>query len=363
MSEAESTHGLNCPNCGGMVPIPEGQVIVRCPYCDLRSFVRGERGLRRYQVPQRLERDPAINVMRKFFGSSVAIARNLAREAQLDEAFLVYLPLWTVWGRMAAWAFGEVRVGSGDKARYEPREVRLVQEMTWNGAAADVGEFGVNQVPLTDQEMEPFDAEALHRQGMVFEPVSSFTEALKTAESVFETDVRNRVNLDRISQLFLRLFRHRTGLVYYPLWVLRYLYRGRAFQVTIDGYNGKILYGKAPGNTIYRAGRLVVGMAVGAFLAIDATSAVLYTLGDSDDGTGILLLVLGLFLSGVALMYTSYRAFRYGEQYEYRLGGKKASILPNIPGLGKSLSGIPGMQGALNDIDVKEIEKWIGKLP
>jgi len=131
--------------------------------------------------------------------------------------------------------------------------------------------------------------------------------------------------------------------------------------VTIDGYSGKILYGKAPGNTIYRAGRLVVGMAVGAFLAIDATSGVLYVTGD-DTGSGTLALVLGLFISGVALMYTSYRSFRYGEQYEYRLGGKKASSLPNIPGFGKSLSGVPGMEGALDNIDVKEIEKWIGKL-
>jgi hypothetical protein len=42
-----------------MVPIPEGQAVVRCPFCDQRSLVRGERGLRRYQVPQRIEREQA----------------------------------------------------------------------------------------------------------------------------------------------------------------------------------------------------------------------------------------------------------------------------------------------------------------
>ena len=81
----------------------------------------------------------------------------LSRRAQLEEAFLVYLPFWTVWSRAAAWAFGQEKVGSGDRARYEPREVRVVQEMTWNGAACDVGEFGVNQVPLSDGSLEPFD--------------------------------------------------------------------------------------------------------------------------------------------------------------------------------------------------------------
>ena len=362
MSEPETTRGLNCPNCGGMVAIPEGAVVVRCTYCDMRSFVRGERGLRRHQVPQRVQRENAIEAMRRFFSSSIAIARNTAAQAQLDEAFLVYLPFWTVWGRVAVWAFGEERVGSGDRARYEPREVRVVQEMTWNGAAADVGEFGVDQVPLTGQELEPFNADTLHQQGMVFEPVNSFAEALKSAEDEFQSQVRSRIGLDRLSQLFTRLFRHRTGLVYYPLWVLRYLYRGRAFQVVVDGSSGKVLYGKAPGNTIYRAARLVAGMAVGAFLAIDASAGVLYTMGSDDNGSGAFFFALALLVGGAILMYTSYRAFRYGEQYEYRQSGKKTPILPNIPGLAKNISEIPGMGNQLSTIDVKEIEKWISKL-
>jgi hypothetical protein len=37
------------PNLGGTVPIPEGQIIVRYPYCNLRSMVGGEHGLQRYE--------------------------------------------------------------------------------------------------------------------------------------------------------------------------------------------------------------------------------------------------------------------------------------------------------------------------
>ena len=196
----ESTHGLNCPNCGGVVPIPEGQVIVHCPYCDLRSFVRGERGLLRYQAPLRIQRDEAINAMRKFFGSNWAIARNLRKEASLSEAFIVHLPFWAVWARVAAWVFGEEKVGRGDDARYKPREIRVVQDMTWNGAACDVGEFGVNQVPPVGEHLEPFDPDELHRSGMVFEPVSSFSEARQTAQEQFKAQVQGKANLDRLAQ-------------------------------------------------------------------------------------------------------------------------------------------------------------------
>ena len=348
MSEKESLHGLTCPKCGGVVPIPEGQVIVKCPYCDLRSFVRGDRGLRRYQVPQRMPREGAVEALRKFLSGNMAIARDAARQARLEEAFLAYLPFWTVWARVSAWAFGQKKVGSGDSSRYEPREVRIVQEMTWNGAACDVGEFGVTQVPVVEQDLAPFEPEALHNAGMVFEPVGSFSQARQAAEDQFASVVRKKASLDRLEQLFVRNLRRRFALIYHPLWILRYLYRGRAFQVVVEAYSGKVLYGKAPGNTLYRAAMLVLGMAFGAFLAIDGSALLLSFVGNSDDGGGLIGAALFAFLIGLGVMYAAYRAFRYGEQYEYRSGASAK---------------FAGLENPLELVtQVKDVEEWISRL-
>ena len=126
-----------------MVPIPEGQAIVHCPFCEQRSFVRGERGLRRYQVAQRVDQEKANAGLREFLTGHRAIARDVAKKAKLTEIFVAYLPFWVVWAKVLGWVFGEKKVGSGDDARYEPREIKIAQEMDWNGAACDVGEFGV----------------------------------------------------------------------------------------------------------------------------------------------------------------------------------------------------------------------------
>ena len=228
-----------------------------------------------------------------------------------------------MWARVGAWVFGEKRVGSGDDARYEPREMRVVQDMTWNSAACDVGEFGVQQVSTVESGLEPFNPEALHSRGMVFEPVGSFSEARQEAEEQFQAEVEKKSGLDRLAQVFVRLVRRRYALVYHPLWVLRYLFRGRAFQVVVDGYSGEVLYGKAPGNTLYRAAALVLGMAFGAFLAIDGPAFILSASnGDSD----ILWPVLGLMAVGGGIMYAGYRAFRHTEQYEYRRGGSSSFV-------------------------------------
>jgi len=348
MSDKESSHGLACPRCGGVLAIPEGQLIVRCPYCDMRSYVRGERGLRRYQVPQRTEKVNAIQAFQRFLSSNWAIARSAGREARLDEVFLVHLPFWMVWARVGAWAFGEKRVGSGKNSRYEPREVRIVQEMVWNGAACDVGEFGVTQVPPVEGDLQAFDAENLHSSGLVFEPVGSFGAARQQADDQFQDQVQKKAGLDRLAQLFVRRLRSRFALVYHPLWVLRYLYRGRAYQVVVDAYSGRVLYGKAPGNTVYRAAVLTLGMAVGAVLAVDGPAAVLSAIGDGDGGLGVLAFALFLLVAGAGIMLAAYRAYRYGEQFEYRSSAPRK---------------IAGLENPMEMVtQIKDVEQWINRL-
>jgi hypothetical protein len=316
MTDPAPLQGLNCPRCGGVIAIPEGAEMVSCPYCELRSVVGGDSGLRRYQVPCRVDQKNAIIAYQAFLKSNWAIARDCLGTARLSEAFVAYLPFWSAWGRGLGWGFGQVKVGSGDHSHYEPRELRAVQELAWNGAACDVGEFGVTQVPLDAGSLEPYKTETLHAAGMVFEPVGSLTEARSAAEAAFAGQLNDQMHLDKVSQVFTRIVRLRMGLVYYPLWILRYLYRGRAFQLAVDGYTGKVLYGKAPGNTLYRAGMLTGGMALGSLLLVDLPALVLSGNGDHSCGLPIISAI-----GGLGVMYAAYRAFRYGEQYEYRPHG------------------------------------------
>ena len=328
MSEIESLHGLSCPRCGGMVPIPEGQAVVRCPFCEQRSLVRGERGLRRYQVPQRIPREQAVGTLQRFLHSHGAIARDALKNAEVNEAMLVYLPFWASWVRALGWVFGQKRERHGEHTTYKAREVRVVQDMSWNGAACDVGEFGVNSIPLGEQPLEAFDAGALHSNGLVFEPVGSASDARSAAETEFNQRLQRSAGLDRIAQVFARFVRRRSGLIYYPLWVLRYVYRQRSFQVVVDGFSGQVLYGKAPGNTLYRAAMLVGGMAAGAFLAVDASALAFYLAAQAEGDTsgGLAIAGLAAVVIGFGLMGLAYRTFRYGEQYEYRFGPKKGAL-------------------------------------
>ena len=322
MNNPKALSGLTCPKCGGTIAIPEGQVIVECPFCSQRSVVHGERGLHRYQVPCRVTQQQATDATYKFLGGNVAIARDVKRKARMVESFVVYLPFWMAWGRVMAWIFGEKEVGSGDSRHYEPRERKVVNEMTWNGAACDVGEFGVTQVPVSDQQLEAYDPDALHKTGLVFEPVGSITDAQNAADHDFDASIREQAGLDRISQMFVRNVRQHIGVVYFPLWVMRYQYHGRMFQVVVDGNSGQVLYGIAPGNVLYRAAVLVGGMAAGAIVAVDVPALILSASSGShsNDAIGVVVVLAAV---GFGVMYWAFQTFRYGEHYVYRAGPRR----------------------------------------
>ena len=106
MSATDALQALNCPRCGGMVPIPDGQTIVICPFCNLRSVVSGEHGLRWYQAPVRVDREQAETAFKEFLDSTKDIAADAARKARSNEVILIHLPFWAVWGGVAGHFLG-----------------------------------------------------------------------------------------------------------------------------------------------------------------------------------------------------------------------------------------------------------------
>ncbi|MDA0246304.1 MAG: hypothetical protein OT477_23075 [Chloroflexi bacterium] len=308
-----TSQGLICPNCASVVPIAEGARIVACPSCGLRSLVQGERGIRRWQVGRQTERPQAEQAVRGFWrGINKAMA--LPREAQIKDLFLIYLPYWRVQAFVVGWLFGRVRK---DKDSTKPVEVEIFEEMHWNDAAVDVAEYGVNAVRLSKEQLQPYDHELLHSEAMVFQPVESATEAETEAEDYFVHVGRTRQSLStRFFEKF-HLLRRRFSIVYYPLWVGRYEFRKRNYQVVVDGVNGKVLYGKAPGNVFYRAAALVGAMALGNLILVNSCTFLFFfgdSLGDSDDNP--LAIVLAIAAAGLGVMWWGYHSFRYGEEVE-----------------------------------------------
>jgi DNA-directed RNA polymerase subunit RPC12/RpoP len=293
--------GLTCASCGGTVDVHEGLTNVECQYCHTSQAIVGERGVIRVMVLNRLEREKASDVVRRWFRRGIRKDPALKREAHFLEAFLAWFPFVRAKLDAVGWVLGirekKRRRGNRWETVREPVERQVESALDLTMPAADMAEFGVHRVSLT-----------LRSRGMVFRPSRSLEEAAAALGERALENIKRENRLDHVSFSWFAAVRRRVALVYYPMWVVRYGFRGQTYQVLIDAEDGSLAFGKAPGNHLYRAFSLVAACASACFVG----TTILQHAGQflrSENG------LMGLGMIGLALaglVYWGYSQFRHG---------------------------------------------------
>jgi len=312
--------GLTCASCGGTVDVQEGRTNVECRYCETPQAIVGERGITRVMVLNRLDRSQAGEVVRGWLRKGIRKDPSLKKEARLLEVFLAWFPF--VRSRLDAigWILGIENRRRKRGNKYEtvkkPVEHTIEHSVDLTMPAADMAEFGVHRVNLAGDEVLPLDDELLRSRGMVFRPSRSLSEIGDRLKETAIRDAERTHRLDRVSFSWLTSVRRRIALVYYPMWVIRYGFRGRTYQVLVDAEDGSLAYGKAPGNHLWRAFCVVASCAGASFIGTTLLQHADVFLRSDDGLKGIAL--VGLILAG--LVYWGYHQFRHGGVVEEGTG-------------------------------------------
>ncbi len=199
--------------------------------------------------------------------------------------------------------------------------------------------------------MRPVNFEELQSEGMLFNIISSEKEVTDIAKSQFVEEAVNSVKVDQITFQHNDLVRPNVSIVYYPLWVVRYIFQGRTYQVVVDGEDGTICYGKAPGNNLYRAVAGIFGTAVGTYLV--TFFGIFGIIGDGDSAKAALVMYIFALIFGIVIMLWGYKKFRYGGEVEEGTG----IVAPPKKGLfgSKNANNLKSMASVGNVVDVASI--------
>jgi hypothetical protein len=319
--------GLGCPRCGGAIELPIGQQVAACPFCHTPLLVVGDHGIERLSVRPRVTSQAARECLATWFGDGWHKDPTLRREARVGEGFLCFLPFYRVTADVIGIALGTEQrrrtVGSGKNRRTEVYYVDVERTREGSGErvipAVQTAEWGLQSVDLRGDELVAFERDELERQGMVFPPTTSAADALEAALVSIREELDPATGLHEVRFRFLESLRERLRLVYYPLWVLRWEHRGRSYQAVIDAEDGKLAYGKAPGNDTYRAAALVASQATAAFVL---TTAIQW-LEDAEPAMVAL-------VAALAILYWGWRRFRWGGEVVEGTGLRK-SLPTSLP--------------------------------
>jgi hypothetical protein len=300
---AEKTiRGINCPACGGSLEISEGTIWLRCSFCGTGLLVHGDAGIRRFYLPMEVPREQVLDKVRVWL-RKFDKARDLKRTAAFTEVFPVYVPFWRVTGRVIGWVLGDVKKASGKNTHYVPAERKVFKDFEYTCPACDIGDFGVRWIDLSGDQVLPFDLEAVQKCGMTFEVLTTGGEVVDLCDQKFAEWGRDSAGVSRVTFSKLHTIGRRCSIVFYPLWVIRYEYENRTYQITADAESGNLLFGRAPGNNAYR----VVCLLASAMLSSLIFTSVVRSgsLNSSDDFIGLSVLCLAILVFG-------YMKFRYG---------------------------------------------------
>lgn len=314
--------GVTCPSCSGELDITEGMKTFNCKYCGTLLLAKGIDGVLKFYVPNTLQRNIAIQKAFNWLGHGLSKAKGLKNQSKVDDAFLTYIPYWRVRADVIGWVFGKERrtetTNGSTRTYYVDVEKKILKTFDRTYAACDVAELGVRKVNLVGDEMKPVNFEELQSQGMLFNIVSSENEITEFAKGQFVSEAVDSVSLDQITFQHNDLVRPAVNIVYYPLWVVRYVFKNRTYQVIVDGQDSSICYGKAPGNDLYRAITGIFGTAVGTFL-LTFFGAFGIIGGSSSAKAAIIVYVICIAL-GVFAIRWAWKKFRYGGEIEEGTG-------------------------------------------
>lgn len=340
--------GLSCPSCGGALEVGTGLRVVTCPYCQKPLLATGEIGTRRLAVLPTIAASRSREVAQGWLARGFNKDRKLRTEAEMGEAFLCFLPFYRIEADAVGYALGTEQrtrtVGSGKSRRTQTYEVDVevpVQaSLDRTVPAVNVAEWGVRRVNLAGDQLVPFDPHALERLGMVFPATGSEPESRAAAIQEFLAEADPSARLHRVRFKLLHAVRERFTVLYYPLWVVRYRFRQRSYQVVVDAEDGTVAYGKAPGNDLYRALVMVVAEAAACFLATTAVHLAIRM--EDDGGCGV---VIAAGAGALAIFGWGWRKFRHGgEVVEGTGAAEDKSIAGAFQKLSSKFRGVRTMQ-------------------
>jgi hypothetical protein len=237
---------IKCSHCGAPIPFQPGELIATCKYCGYTVVIETGQAftfehsmlLNKYD-PAQIE-EPVKEWMREGFLKP----SDLARKSKIGEKNLTYLPFWVV----------SVKVESTYKGIFEriapavTKEGKIVKEYDWLVLARKATEFPTRdyEVPLAGKI--PFDFRKVEAFAKVLNSEVDRDDAVELAKQQIEENHRFLIqqDVDKIIEMKTEIDVHQVVYLHSPIWFVKYEYKGKGYQLLIDGATGTEIKGDIP---------------------------------------------------------------------------------------------------------------------
>jgi hypothetical protein len=290
---------VKCQSCQAISVFDPERVSQRCDFCGSTALAPYEEIKEAFRpeslLPMKVSETQVREAIRQWYGSRWFAPNALKRGAMTDTVKGLYIPYWTFdaqvhsdWTAESGYYYYETETYRDDKGEMRTRQV---QRIRWEPSFGSLDHFfddelvpasrGVQPEMLRQIEPFPTTTELVaynpgYLSGWVVEryqidlvaaaqeargEMDNEMERLCAAQVPGDTHRNLNVNCDYSGQTFKHILT--------PIWLLRYDYGAKNFQVVINGYTAKIA-GKYPKSWIKITLAVVGALIAAGFIALIA---------------------------------------------------------------------------------------------
>ena len=238
---------LNCPHCGAPLELSPGDIIVTCRYCGSDVRIAGEKRflLKHSMIAAAHQEDGIRRIIQMWMEGGAFRPDDLATAARLESLECIYLPFY-VFEVDAVTRWRGVLTRTGD--RYV-KDGELRKDYFWKILARRSSTFPEREYRLPLSAKIDFDMSRMVKGSKFLNAEVDEDEAMRlTEEQVKEHQRRLLRNeeVDEIIEADTRVDVKDTEFVHAPVWFSRYSYRGKLYDLTVDGATGEVIRSEVP---------------------------------------------------------------------------------------------------------------------
>jgi DNA-directed RNA polymerase subunit RPC12/RpoP len=237
---------IMCSHCGAPISFEPGEIIATCKYCGYTVVIETGKAFtfEHSMLHNKYDLTKIEETIRNWMRAGFLKPSDLARKSRITEKTLIYLPFWVV----SVEAEGDYK---GIFERITPpvvKEGKIEKKYDWLVLARKATNFPTREydVPLTGKVA--YDFRKIEAFAKVLNSEIEKNEGVELAKQQVEEHHRflAQQDVDRIIEMKSEVKINQTVYLHAPVWFVKYEYKGKAYQLLIDGSTGTVIKGDIP---------------------------------------------------------------------------------------------------------------------
>jgi len=237
---------IKCPHCGAPIAFEPGEILATCKYCGFTIVIETGQTFS-YEHSLLLNKYDPVQVeeqVRSWMREGFLKPSDLAKKSKITEKQLVYLPFWII----------SVEAKSSYKGIFEritpavTKEGTIEREYDWLVLARKGTEFPTRDYDVPLEGKIVYDFRRIEAFAQIFNSEVDKADAEEQARAEIESNHRflAQQDVDKIIEIKTETKIEETVYLHAPLWFIKYDYKGKVYQLIVDGATGTVIKGDIP---------------------------------------------------------------------------------------------------------------------